>query len=121
MCIFIRGFRISIRVSGIRGFGFGDGFPPESVLGARRLHPIRTRPVAILTVVDLRFLCPKSPKWNPLTLLSLPMPSDLRMVAGAAAGSSSSALAMASWSRGRGEEHDLLRSVPLLPCGHEWV
>ena len=66
MCIFIRGFRVSIRVSGIRGFGFGDGFPPESVsgsgsgfdfgfrfrvsvLGARRLHPIRTRPVAILT------------------------------------------------------------------------
>jgi len=31
MCIFIRGFRVSIRVSGIRGFGFGDGFPPESV------------------------------------------------------------------------------------------
>ena len=33
MCIFIRGFRVSIRVSGIRGFGFGDGFPPESVSG----------------------------------------------------------------------------------------
>ena len=31
MCIFIRGFRVSIRVSGIHGFGFGDGFPPESV------------------------------------------------------------------------------------------
>ena len=29
MCIFIRGFRVFIRVSGIRGFGFGDGFPPE--------------------------------------------------------------------------------------------
>ena len=28
------GFRVSIRVSGIRGFGFGDGFPPESVFGA---------------------------------------------------------------------------------------
>ena len=33
ICIFIRGFRVSIRVSGIHGFGFGDGFPPESVLG----------------------------------------------------------------------------------------
>ena len=33
MCIFIRGFRVSIRVSGIRGFGFGDGFLPESVSG----------------------------------------------------------------------------------------
>jgi hypothetical protein len=31
MCMFIRGFRVSVRVSGIRGFGFGDGFPPESV------------------------------------------------------------------------------------------
>jgi hypothetical protein len=56
------GFRVSVRVSGIRGFGFGDGFSPEngfrfgfgfrfrvSVLGARRLHPIWTRPVAILS------------------------------------------------------------------------
>ena len=34
MCIYICGFRVSIRVSGIRGFGFGDGFPPESVFGA---------------------------------------------------------------------------------------
>ena len=40
MCIYIRGFRVSIRfwvsvrVSGIRGFGFGDEFPPESVFGA---------------------------------------------------------------------------------------
>jgi len=34
MCIFIRGFRVSIRVSGIRGFGFGDGFLPESVSGS---------------------------------------------------------------------------------------
>ena len=34
MCIFIRGFWVSIRVSGIRGFGFGDGFPPESVSGS---------------------------------------------------------------------------------------
>ena len=34
MCIYIRGFRVSIRVLGIRGFGFGDGFPPESVFGA---------------------------------------------------------------------------------------
>ena len=34
MCIFIRRFRVSIRVSGIRGFGFGDGFPPESVSGS---------------------------------------------------------------------------------------
>ena len=63
MCIFICGFRVSIRVSGIRGFGFGDGFLPESVsgsgsgfdfgfrfFGARRFHPIRTRPVAILSL-----------------------------------------------------------------------
>ena len=69
MCIYIyiRGFRVSIRVSGIRsGFGYprvwfwwwistrigfrgGFGFRFRvSVLGARRLHPIRTRPVAIL-------------------------------------------------------------------------
>ena len=34
MCIFIRGFRVSIRVSGICGFSFGDGFPPESVSGS---------------------------------------------------------------------------------------
>jgi hypothetical protein len=34
MCIFIHGFRVSVRVSGIRGFGFGDGFPPESVFGS---------------------------------------------------------------------------------------
>jgi len=34
MCIFIRGFRVSIQVSGIHGFGFGDGFPPESVSGS---------------------------------------------------------------------------------------
>ena len=26
-----RGFRVSIRVLGIRGFGFGDGLSPESV------------------------------------------------------------------------------------------
>jgi len=49
------GFRVSIRVSGIRGFGFGEGLSPKSVLGsvsslgAHRLHPIRTRPVAILS------------------------------------------------------------------------
>jgi hypothetical protein len=67
MCIFIRGFRVSIRVSGIRsGFGypqvwfwwwistrigvrFGFGFRLRVlVFGAQRLHPIRTRPVAIL-------------------------------------------------------------------------
>jgi hypothetical protein len=62
MCIFIRGFRVSVRVLGIRGFGFGDGWIFTrigvrfgfgfrfwvSVLGAQRLHPIRTRPVAIL-------------------------------------------------------------------------
>jgi hypothetical protein len=65
MCIFIHGFRVSIRVLGIRGFGFSDGFPPKSVLGsgsgfdfgvsvlgARRLHPTRTRPVAILRWVE---------------------------------------------------------------------
>ena len=34
MCIFICGFRVSIRVSGIRGFGFGDGFLPEMVFGS---------------------------------------------------------------------------------------
>jgi hypothetical protein len=34
MCIFILGFQVSIRVSDIRGFGFGDGFPPESVFGS---------------------------------------------------------------------------------------
>ena len=28
------GFRVSIQVSGIRGFGFGDGLSPESVFGA---------------------------------------------------------------------------------------
>ena len=28
------GFQISIRVLGIRGFGFGDGLSPESVFGA---------------------------------------------------------------------------------------
>jgi hypothetical protein len=31
MKIFIIWFQVSVRVSGIRGFGFGDGFPPESV------------------------------------------------------------------------------------------
>ena len=38
MCLYIRGFRITIRVSSIRsgfgyprGFGFGTEFPPESV------------------------------------------------------------------------------------------
>jgi hypothetical protein len=40
MRIFIRGFWVSIRVlgirwvSGIRGFGSGDGFPSESVFGS---------------------------------------------------------------------------------------
>jgi hypothetical protein len=34
MCIFIRGFQVSIRLSGIRRFGFGDRFPPESVFGS---------------------------------------------------------------------------------------
>ena len=62
---------------------------------------------ATAAIVDLRFLCPKSPKWNPLTLLSLPMPSDLRMVAGAAAGSSSNA-PRRTWRRGQEEEHELL-------------
>ena len=28
------GFRVSIQVLGIRGFGFGDGLSPESVFGA---------------------------------------------------------------------------------------
>jgi hypothetical protein len=27
------GFRVSILVSSIRGFGFGNGFPPESMFG----------------------------------------------------------------------------------------
>ena len=59
MCIFIHGFRVSIRVSDIRGFGFGDGFPLESVSGSgfgfgctetppdpnpTRCHPYRSRP-----------------------------------------------------------------------------
>jgi len=60
MCLYIRGFQITTRVSGIRrfgfgaeftrnGFGFGFGFRLRvPVLGARRLHPIQTRPVAIL-------------------------------------------------------------------------
>ena len=80
MCIYIRGFRVSIRVSGIRsGFGYprvwfwwwistrigfqgGFGFRFRvSVLGARRLHPIRTRPVAILTQT-----------YEPKTLLEIP-------------------------------------------------
>jgi len=39
---------------------------------------------ATAAVVDLRFLCPKSPKWNPLTLLYLPMPSASGTVAGSA-------------------------------------
>jgi hypothetical protein len=34
MCIFIRRFRVSVQVSGIRGFSFGDGFPPETVFGS---------------------------------------------------------------------------------------
>jgi len=33
MCLYIHGFRVSVRVSGIHGFGFGDEFPPESVSG----------------------------------------------------------------------------------------
>jgi hypothetical protein len=75
MCIFIRGFWVSIRVSGIRsGFGyprvlfwwwistrigvrFGFGFRLRvSVLGARRLHPIRTPLVAILRLSALMML-----------------------------------------------------------------
>jgi len=39
---------------------------------------------ATAAVVDLRFLCPQSPKWNPLTLLYLPMPSASGTVAGSA-------------------------------------
>ena len=34
ICIFICGFPVSILVSGIRGFGFGDRFPPESISGS---------------------------------------------------------------------------------------
>ena len=30
-CLYIRGFWITIRVSGIRGFSFGVEFPPETV------------------------------------------------------------------------------------------
>jgi hypothetical protein len=62
---YLFGFRVSVRVSGIRGFSFGDGFSSESVfgldsgfdfgfwlrvlvLGIQRLHSIRTQPVAIL-------------------------------------------------------------------------
>ena len=31
MCLYIHGFGVSVRVSGIRGFGFGTKFSPESV------------------------------------------------------------------------------------------
>jgi hypothetical protein len=34
MCIFIRGFWVSVRVLGIRGFGFDDGFSPELIFGS---------------------------------------------------------------------------------------
>jgi hypothetical protein len=41
MCVYLSagfgypfGFRVSVWVSGICGFGFGDGFPPESVFGS---------------------------------------------------------------------------------------
>jgi hypothetical protein len=34
MCIFIRGFRVSVRVSGIHGFDFGAKFSPKSVFGS---------------------------------------------------------------------------------------
>jgi hypothetical protein len=30
----VSGFRVSVRVSCIHGFGFGDRFPPESVFGS---------------------------------------------------------------------------------------
>ena len=53
MCIFICGFRVSAGLVLVMDFhpnGFGFGFRFRVlVLGARRLHPIRTRPVAILT------------------------------------------------------------------------
>jgi hypothetical protein len=34
MCIFIRAFWVSLRVSGIHRFRFGDGFPPELMFGS---------------------------------------------------------------------------------------
>ena len=49
------GFQVSIRVSGIHGFGFRDELSPESVFGAvsgsdaQKLHLIWIRPVAIPT------------------------------------------------------------------------
>jgi len=62
------GFWVSIRVSGIRGFGFGMGYHLNRccfgfrfrVLGSGvyRLHSIRIRPVAILMrLLNLSLLC----------------------------------------------------------------
>ena len=98
----IPGFRLIRRVSEIRGFRFrgwisarigvrgGFGFSVQvSVLGAQRLHPIRTRPVAILIasrltspVVSLLLsaclLSPDALTWRrwtiSLTLTPLPSP-----------------------------------------------
>ena len=65
------GFRVSIRVLGIRGFCFGDRLPPESVFGtvsgsgAQRLHSIQICPVAILIGEDnprASHLWPPSPR-----------------------------------------------------------
>ena len=49
MCIFIRGFRVSAGLVLVMDFHPNWFRVRVSVLGARRLHPIRTRPVAILT------------------------------------------------------------------------
>ena len=51
---------------------------------------------AVAAGATLHFPYPKPPKWNPLTLLYLPVPSDSRTVSGAAAGSSCSAMAALS-------------------------
>ena len=49
----------------------------------------------------LRLPCPESPKWNPLALLCLPVPSGSRTVAGAAAGLNSCGSTMALRQRRR--------------------
>jgi hypothetical protein len=60
------GFRVSIWVSGIRGFGFGEGLSPESVfarsepaplpsLGEHRSVKIKTKNTAVSAALRRRF------------------------------------------------------------------